>query len=52
MNVVISIGNSDNKLTHQEWSDFVAEVSDVSKEARATMSSFWKLITNSDHPHT
>jgi hypothetical protein len=28
MNVVVSIGNTDNKLTQKEWSDFVAEVNE------------------------
>ena len=29
MNVVISIGNSDNKLTQLQWSDYVSEVEDL-----------------------
>lgn len=29
MNVVIQIGNSDNKLTQQEWSNFVNETDNV-----------------------
>jgi uncharacterized protein CbrC (UPF0167 family) len=34
-NIAISIGNTDNKLTQQEWSEFVEEVNLVIKEEAA-----------------
>lgn len=38
--VVISIGNSDNKLTQIEWSDFVGEIRTAIEQVNATVHFF------------
>jgi hypothetical protein len=41
MIVYISIGNSDDKLTQKEWSNFVADVDDVIEEAATQVHGRW-----------
>ena len=40
MTVTIQIGNSDNKLTQEEWADFVSAVSNAVSESEARVHFF------------
>lgn len=44
MTVYVSIGNSDDRLTQREWSEFIAEVNTAIKESAAEFHGKWTSL--------